>query len=113
AGAGLVALLRRSWRRAGVVWAPPLLFMGLAMTARIAIGYRHILPVVPFLILLAAAGVAWLWSRRRQSRLVLPLLLAGLVWQVGGTARLIPHYEAFFNLLAGGPARGHEVLVDS
>ena len=113
AGAGLLLLLRRSWRRACLLWAPPLLFMGLAMSARIAIGYRHILPVVPFLILIAAVAASALWASREQSRLVLPLLLVGLVWQAGGTARLFPHYEAFFNVLGGGPARGHEVLVDS
>lgn len=113
AGAGLILLARRQGRAGSVLWAPPLLWMALAMTARIAIGYRHILPVVPFLILLAAGAAGALWARRRKSRLVWALLVVVAAWQVGGTARLFPHYEAFFNLLAGGPARGHEVLVDS
>jgi hypothetical protein len=114
AGAGLALALRRhAWRQGSLLWAPPLLFMALAMTARIAIGYRHILPAVPFLILLAATAAARIWARRRERRWVLPLLLVTLIWQVGGTACLFPHYEAFFNLLAGGPASGHEVLVDS
>ncbi|MDT8307702.1 MAG: glycosyltransferase family 39 protein, partial [Anaerolineae bacterium] len=101
AGAGLVLLLRRQWRAGSVLWGPPLLMMALAMTARIAIGYRHILPAVPFLILLAAVAVAALWGWRRETRLAVLLLVVAAAWQAGGTVRLFPHYEAFFNLLGG------------
>lgn len=114
AGAGMVLLLRSGgWRAGSVLWAPPLMWMGLAMTARIAIGYRHILPVAPFLILLAATAVGKLWEQPRRRGLVAGFILVAAAWQVVGTARLFPHYEAFFNELGGGAERGHEVLVDS
>jgi hypothetical protein len=52
---GLVRAVKDGgWGKTAVLWLPPLLFMLLAMTGRITIGYRHILPVVPFLIMLAA-----------------------------------------------------------
>jgi hypothetical protein len=114
AGAGLLLQLRRgAWRAGSVFWVPLFLLMALAMTARIAIGYRHILPVVPFLILPAAAVVGKFGEKTARHGIVFGLLLAAGAWQVVGTARLFPHYEAFFNELGGGPERGHEVLVDS
>lgn len=114
------ALPRGRWRETAVLWLPPLLFMLLAMSGQITIGYRHILPVVPFLIMLAAYGVgrleteSWRLERKRSpflaSGLVLCLLL---IWHAFATLRLYPHQEAFFNELAGGPARGSRLLVDA
>jgi hypothetical protein len=113
---GLWALVQSTgWRRSAVVWLPPLAFMLLAMSGRITIGYRHILPMVPFLILLAAQmgrllGVDY-------PRLQRPLLAGGvaalLLWQAVAVVRLFPHQEAYFNELAGGPAGGGRILVDS
>jgi hypothetical protein len=52
---GLYTVVKEDgWQKTAVLWIPPLFFMLLAMTGRITIGYRHILPVVPFLIMLAA-----------------------------------------------------------
>jgi hypothetical protein len=139
AAGGLLLLLRRQgWRRASILWLPPTLFMALAMTGRLTIGYRHILPVVPFLILLAAQAAPLpdveryfdtqykfgksLAARFTKSRYTAhfplstthyPLLIPLLLWHAVTTARLYPHYEAFFNLLAGGPRGGSRVLVDS
>jgi hypothetical protein len=73
------------------------------------IGIRYILPVYPFLIVLAGGAVALAW-KRRPLRVALVLLLA---WQVGGTLRIFPDYLAYFNEAVGGPSRGHKYLVDS
>ena len=120
AGVGLLAVLRgaggerrASWRRLAALWLPPALFLALSMTARITIGYRHILPVLPFLILLAAYAVARGWDQVRQSTPLRVVLLALLLWQAVGVARLFPHHEAYFNEIAGGPQNGDRVLVDS
>jgi hypothetical protein len=112
-----VFLHKKGWRYASILWLPPLLFLALAMTGRITIGYRHILPIVPFLIMLAAQvgrlEVGDGKSRNFRSLASNILLLALLVWQIVGTLRLFPHQEAFFNELAGGPAGGGRILVDS
>ncbi len=115
-----VFLRRKGWRYAAILWLPPLLFLALAMTGRITIGYRHILPVVPFLIMLAAQAGRRLeigdWRFRRpnlQSPIANLFFLLLLLWHAAGTLRLFPHQEAFFNELAGGPEGGGRILVDS
>jgi 4-amino-4-deoxy-L-arabinose transferase-like glycosyltransferase len=108
------------WRRSAVLWLPPLLFLLLAMAGSITIGYRHILPVVPFIIMLASFSGNWgikilgYWDNQYSaipiSQLLITLLL---LWHIIGTVRLFPHQEAFFNELVGGPAGGGQVLADS
>ncbi len=101
------------WRWSAPLWLPPLLFLGLAMSGRITIGYRHILPVVPFLIVLAGLAVAALWQAGAGRRWLRVLAVGLLLWQAAGVLRLWPHQEAYFNELGGGPEGGSRVLVDS
>ncbi|MBK8984982.1 MAG: glycosyltransferase family 39 protein [Chloroflexi bacterium] len=128
-----IAVKKKGWGKTAVLWLPPLLFMLLAMTGRITIGYRHILPVVPFLIMLAAQigqklSADNITEARRQKikKLPCPPCLRGanfsffslliallLVWHMVGSLRLWPHQEAYFNELAGGPENGRTLLVDS
>lgn len=62
---------------------------------------RYILPAVPFLALVAAAGV-------RKKILILLLL-----WQIVGTIWQYPHFISYANELAGTRDRRHEILSDS
>jgi hypothetical protein len=112
AGGGLFLYWRR-WRggRFGREWfvlLPIGLYGGWAMTAHINIGLRHILPIYPFVILLAVEGLDYLWTSRRRA------LLAGvLVTCAVEFFAVYPHNLAFFNALVGGPANGSKYLVDS
>ena len=114
AAVGTIPLFKRlGWRQSSLLWLPPTLFMLLAMTGRITIGYRHILPLVPFLIMMAAY-VATLPAKSINNIPLKPTLITLLLlWHAGGTLRLFPHQEAFFNELAGSPANGGNLLVDS
>ncbi|MBI3504996.1 MAG: glycosyltransferase family 39 protein [Proteobacteria bacterium] len=93
-------------------WAflPAALYLAAAMRSKVDIGYRHVLPVVPFMILWAGAGAGWLWTRGRGAAALCAALLA---WQAGSVLRLRPHYLAYFNELVGGPAGGLRALADS
>jgi len=73
------------------------------------IGLRYVLPVYPFLIVLAGGAATLAWQRT-GTRVVLALLLA---FQVFGTVRAYPNYLPYFNKLVGGSSRGYEYLVDS
>jgi len=87
---------------------PIVLLLGVAMTARINIGLRHVLPIYPFLIL----NGGWLVTRLggRRGRAILLGLGALLVFEF---ARVAPNYLAAFNPLVGGPRGGEYWLVDS
>ncbi len=81
--------------------AAPAVYFGVAMTGSIDIGYRHLLPVLPFL-------YAWGAARVRPAVGAILLLAA-----TGEAAWIHPHYTAFFNAAAGGPAAGGGWLADS
>jgi 4-amino-4-deoxy-L-arabinose transferase-like glycosyltransferase len=90
----------------------PGLYSLVAITGGMNISYRHLMPVHPFLHLLAGVGiVTWLASRVRPRWVYAALGLLG-AWYVLGTVRLFPDEIAFFNELVGGPAGGHRYLVD-
>jgi hypothetical protein len=110
----LVALLllsalarpRLSWRQAGFLWLPVLVYVAFTFTRGLQIGHRHLLPLYPFLFV-AAGRAASLVS---PARLAVPVL-AG--WYAVGTLAVHPHYLAYFNELGGGPRSGYLRLVDS
>ena len=135
--AGLAALARKhQWRRQGMLWLPVLAFIGMGLTGILTIGYRHMLPAVPFAILLAGNAADWLWASRAGTRSnkprpgdlagprdiaaspdLVPLRAAigGLLiaWLVIGTLLIFPHQEAYFNPLAGPWQNWSNILVDS
>lgn len=104
-----------AWRRLHAVdrallFLPALLLMLVVSLAGVHIGVRHVLPVVPGLLLLAALGIVELWRRGIASRVAVSALV---LWWSLGVARVAPQYLAYFNELAGGPAGGHRYLLDS
>lgn len=90
---------------------PIALYLGIAMSQRLNIGLRHILPLYPLALMLAAVACAWLLRREKQ---VMALSLTGLVALEGVEfARVYPHPLAFFNTFVGGPGNGYKFLADS
>jgi hypothetical protein len=114
--AGTVWLLRENRWWAWLTGSlPAALFLAAAMFSSLNIGYRHILPVVPFLILLLSA-LAELPRDVIGSRRRVPVTAVGgglAIWLVVGTLGIYPDYLAYFNVLVGGPSGGHRYLTDS
>ena len=115
--AGVLVLvgLTLGWRRGHLfdrcfLLLPPVVFLLVSMTSRINIGYRHILPMLPFLLVFGSQVAAWEVKQAWRKWTFAALLLA---WYVGGTLRVAPHYLAYFNELVGGPRQGYHYLVDS
>ncbi len=103
-------LLRRQETRGRAVFLllPAFLYFLLSMQSALNIGYRHLFPMLPLLYLLIA-GLGQMaesaWSR---------LALGAAAVSILGSALLIhPHYLSYFNLAAGGPQKGGEILIDS
>jgi Dolichyl-phosphate-mannose-protein mannosyltransferase len=85
-------------------------YWAFSITSHLNIGERHLLPVYPAMFILTGALGDWLRRPLRMRALV----VAGLVgWHVAESVAIAPHYLAYFNELAGGPAEGHRHLVDS
>jgi hypothetical protein len=98
---------RRDWL---FVLAPVAAFHAAGTGFRPNIGLRHVLPVFPFLLLAAGWAAGKALDGGRKARWA--LLLLG-VWYAFGTLRVYPHFLAYFNELAGGPAGGLRYLSDS
>lgn len=111
---GLLLLFRdRSVRRLCVLWLPPALLLLFGATQVLTIGFRHMLPAIPFVVLLGASvaeRVPWLYARRWRTVAATALLTAWLLFDI---ARIAPHYESFFNQLAGPWQNWSNLLVDS
>ena len=119
----------------------PLLYAASSLFSSVNIGYRHLLPLLPFLYV--GIGIASRKGELRiathESRIMIhesrisndksrithfPLLLTSysllltsysllLIWLITGTLSIAPHFLTFFNELAGGTRGGYRYLVDS
>ena len=88
--------------------APPLIFFCFAVWSRLNVGWRHILPIYPFLFVWTGGVIAKLWRTSARS------IIASLgVWLCVLTASSFPNYLAYFNEAVGGSAKGSAILVDS
>jgi hypothetical protein len=101
------------------LWIPSVALFAAAMAISINLGYRYILPALPFAFILGGGAASRLLmagrpgSRRwRQTAQRSFLALLG-VWYLLGSLRIYPHYLAYFNELVGGPNNGYRYLVDS
>jgi 4-amino-4-deoxy-L-arabinose transferase-like glycosyltransferase len=115
--ASMLLSRRKSRPKAIYLLLPTVLFFIFSMSSALNIGYRHLLPILPFLYVLAS-GVGQLVNVSDEKDRVRILatrfvVLGALFSLITITALLHPHYLSYFNILVGGPARGHEVLADS
>jgi hypothetical protein len=95
---------------------PSLGYFAIALTSEINLGYRHLLPVLPYLYVLTAAVITdWaMTAEAGRTRVWLPRLVAAAAgWLILLSVWIYPHFLAFFNVLAGGPDNGWRALVDS
>jgi hypothetical protein len=93
------------------VGVPIAVYLGVAMASGINLGLRHILPIYPFVLLIAAAAVKMLLAT--TARWTPVALAVVLVAGVAEPARAYPYSLAFFNQLVGGPENGYRYLADS
>jgi tetratricopeptide (TPR) repeat protein len=113
AGLAVYVLRRRELRVANelFVLVPIGIYLGIAMTSGINLGLRHILPIYPFVLLIAAAAANELVASRRLVGRVAFIAIAAF-WVVRFTAHY-PHMLSYFNVFVGGSSNGYKYLVDS
>lgn len=108
-GAGLLALrLKQRLLNAGdLFWIlPGLLYFALASLSPLQLGFRLILPALPFTLLICGAALQPAASRKW-------ILLSLLLPAAAPLAVYYPSYLSYFNLISGGPAKGLRYLSDS
>lgn len=109
--AGMIATGRlRRWREVLFLTIPPAVHLAVAMSAGMNIGLRHILPMYPFLYVLAGGAAAKLME---NSRKWIYAVAALILFQVITTMRVFPAYMAYTNELWGGPSQTYKYLSDS
>ena len=110
-GATFVFVYRRgTWRSTLPLLIPVIIYFAICLASPFNIGYRHLLPILPclFIFIGQLALIDWKTSRLRTAA-----VSAMVVWLIVASVAIYPHYLAFFNEIAGGPANGYKVLVDS
>jgi len=93
----------------------PALYFGVSLQTKLNIGYRHLLPVLPFLFI-------WISDLRLPTFSLRPLtsdlrfgiwhLILGL-WLITDALLIYPYHLAYFNEIGGGPDNGYRILADS
>lgn len=114
-GAVVLLFSKRSFMTKAIILLPACMFLGAGMMNKIRIGLRHILPVYPFLFLLA--GYAGSLTGKIPSgiwrKLLAGFLVLMLIWTALRTVSMGPDYLAYFNEWVGGPERGARLVADS
>jgi len=116
-------------QRSAALWmlgAFPVIHFATALFSSVDIGYRHLLPILPFLFVFIAAQISNMQlaasnlqplTSNLKSRLVTwapgLLVIALSVWYTVGAVTIFPHNLTYFNELAGGPDGGYRWMVDS
>jgi len=98
-------------RREAIFLLTPVMLVFVALSqAKVNIGLRHILPVYPFLLVLASrlATVRFRRGWLAQFLIGVPVLSTAI-----SSFRIAPHQLAYFNEFVGGPEQGYRYLSDS
>jgi len=104
----------------------------ISITGNLNIGVRHVLPTFPFIYLLIAGQMKRWLQGAPEVKNIFPLtaviqlisyylknagkamfIAALLAWYLISFMGIYPHYLAYFNEFAGGPANGYKHVVDS
>jgi hypothetical protein len=96
-----------------------LIFVANSLFNSLYIGVRHVLPAYPLLFIIVSPLLATpitrviIGSRKYVTIVWAVVTCIGMAWFVGGSLSIAPRYLEYFNEIAGGPADGHHMLIDS
>jgi tetratricopeptide (TPR) repeat protein len=118
---GFLLLLLLTFLTRGYLWGeksretlflviPAAVFFGVSLMSRLNFGIRHILPVFPFLIVLAAAA-AWHLARQRRAWRYAAIFL--VTFHCVSSLRAFPNYLSYSNEAWSGPKETYRYLSDT
>jgi hypothetical protein len=100
-----LVLLPSGW---WVMMSFPLVYLAFAIFSRFDIGDRHVLPIYPFMLLLACS----MWEYAKSHRVLGRVVVIAVLLQAVDTLRYAPDYLSYFNVYVP-PTRSYELLSDS
>ncbi|ADV83611.1 tetratricopeptide repeat protein [Terriglobus saanensis] len=101
----------REYRRELVfLVVPATIWFAIAMTSKLNLGLRHILPIYPFLMVLVG-GVAWMLVG--QSKRWLYVVITLLALHSASSLWAFPNYLPYSNEAFGGPSSSYKVVSDA
>ena len=113
----LLCLVPLAWRRTkwkpmelAVLLVPVVVYLAVAMHSNMNIGLRHLLPIYPFLYILAAAAALAFYNR--NPRFAAPLAFL-LIFQIATSLHSAPGYMGYGNEAWGGSDNVHKYLSDA
>lgn len=89
---------------------PLIVFLGFAMYGKLDIGVRHVLPVLPFIVMFGAAAASEMFGHSKMTAMTAVLLI---VFSIFSALRSAPQQLSYANELFGGSGRLHRYLGDS
>jgi hypothetical protein len=93
------------------LWIPVVaFFLYFSFLTHIPIGIRFLLPVLPFLFVVAGNLFDVKFIKKKSVKIVYSILIISYSLS---TLYIYPNYLTYFNLIAGGPVNGHKWLIDS
>ena len=107
--AGLVIMAKREWKKTLHLYLIfiTIIFVLVASKAKLQLGLRYILPVYPFIFIIAGEGLSALWKGKRLKKM---LAVVFLTWIFVTQIFIWPDYLSYFNELIGGPSYGYKYL---
>ncbi len=104
---GLWLLFRQhNWRKDISLWLLPTVYFITAVTSSLNLGYRYLMPIWPFMFILAGNSIPLLQKRRHR---VVSILL--LIWLALSTLNTYPYFLAYFNEMTADGTRRQRLVV--
>lgn len=95
------------------LWVLLIIYWAIALSSKLNIGHRHILPTYPPMFIFAGAAAVWFKMKTPMALALKALTVLAVLVIVVQSLLIWPNYLAYFNQLAGGPKNGYRHLVDS
>jgi len=89
---------------------PPATFLAISMASGLNIGIRHILPIFPFLIVLAGMTA---YTLAQRSRFAMSFIGAAILFHAVSSLHAFPNYFPYSNEIAGGPSHSYRLMTDA
>lgn len=94
-----------------LILIPLIVFLLFAMISKANLGVRHVLPILPFLILFISKSINLIDFKKWRLGTIGFIVL--IFWYFVSSVFSFPNYLAYFNEFAGGPKNGYKILTDS